>query len=214
MVEGKGGFVTLHDSLYYATPEDIAFFEQATAGLPKRLPDEPYHCGPQNVAAFRYAVLEASKCSDEIHDTRSVSVVEIGFNLGHSAACFLALGAHVWSIDIRLDQRVKSSIKSLERYGADFGFMFREFEWLYSVRTPDLAFIDGGHDYSDVKEDIELCRHHNITRFLFDDWYPHHGPGVQQAVFDSGLLPLAVIGSMAYCEEPSTRGFVKQPEIV
>jgi hypothetical protein len=120
--------MTLHDSLYYATPEDIAFFEQATAGLPKRLPDEPYHCGPQNVAAFRYAVLEASKCSDEIHDTRSVSVVEIGFNLGHSAACFLALGAHVLSIDTRLDERVKSSIKCLERYGADFGFMLREFE--------------------------------------------------------------------------------------
>jgi hypothetical protein len=204
--------MTLHDSLYYATPDDIAFFEQATAGLPKRLPDEPYHCGPQNVAAFRYAFYHSNAGKDKV--SWPPRILEIGFNLGHSAACWLEFGCEVTSVDVRIVDRTKLSVDHLKsKYGRCFVTNRCEYENGKSIPY-DLSFVDGAHDYDSVCEDIVFLRSHGIQRFLFDDWYPHHGPGVQQAVFDAGLLPLAVIGSMAYCEEPSLRGFVKQPEIV
>lgn len=209
------------DACYYRTRDDELLFERATAGLPQRGVEEPYHCGAHNVRAFRYALWETS-CGYKLdlpngRQVQDVRVFEIGFNLGHSAAVMLELGAaNVWSIDNRATPNMFEAAYILHgRHGDNFNF-----NGPVTVATcakpawqPTLAFIDGSHNHDEVVADILYCRDQlGITRFLFDDWDPHWGPGVQSAVYATGLLPLHVMGSMAYCVVAEAEGYFK-PEM-
>ena len=62
-------------------------------------------------------------------------------------------------------------------------FMFVPRDKLHNVFGKfDLAFIDGGHNFEDVFQDIEQCMIWGIKYLLFDDIYPRFGPGVMQAI--------------------------------
>lgn len=49
--------------------------------------------------------------------------------------------------------------------------------------VPDLVYIDGSHEYSDVASDYELARRLG-TKWIIGDDYGSHYPGVQHAVDD------------------------------
>lgn len=191
------------DALFYATEEERQWFDQVTAGLPVRDESEPYHCLAHTVRNFR-----------RVHEwAKPVTVLEIGFNLGHSAAIWLGLGASVWSIEKRCSMRIARALDILSnRFGSsrislvigDSAKVELPAGW---PRIYDLIFVDGGHELEDVRADIALGREMGVKHFLFDDWQPQFGPGVQPAIAEAKLLPLAVLGNMAYCVEPAATGY-------
>lgn len=208
--------MTDQEACFYRTLDDEALFNRATAGLPTRAPDEPYHCGPHNVRGFRVAITNQMQAK----------VLEIGFNLGHSAALMLELGAErVHSIDIRGTDRQKEAAGNLMiRHSLNSTCKQPPIKFTVQLDctvltcspppfTPTLAYIDGDHTYEGVMADIAYCRSLGITRYLFDDILPVWGPGVQKAIYASNLLPMAIVGSMAYCVVAEAEGYFKPDNI-
>tara|TARA_Y100000356_G_C11249954_1_gene286449 strand:- start:800 stop:1429 length:630 start_codon:yes stop_codon:yes gene_type:complete len=113
------------------------------------------------------------------------TILEIGFNIGHSATLFLDYcpdkKSKVTSVDLGIH---KDTIKASEAVKGHFGDRFR-FHLLNSKYmentlkhdTFDLAFIDGDHTHQGVQNDIQSCINLKIPYLLFDDWhtYDEHG---------------------------------------
>lgn len=165
-------------------------FDKWCAGLPIRKETTPYHSGPHSIRSMEAAFILAGRPS---------AVLEVGFCLGHSASIWFRLGAKkVTSIEIsdRPETLQAAEIVSA-KHGANFAFV-RPGESI-----PDqpygLMFIDGGHDFDDVYADAKRGLDLNIPFLLFDDYWPHWGPGVQPTIEKLNLLPVAILGAMALC---------------
>lgn len=184
-------------SLYRSTKDAWDVFQRATDFLPRRT-NEPYHSGPHNYQRFRMVW-------DLLHPRH---VVEIGFNLGHSAVIWLSLGAaHVHSIEVTWTAARQKAVDDIQaRYPNRFTI-----HWTHSRKAiemgevakfggqPGVIFIDGSHERDWVRSDILLGKALNAPYFLMDDYDSHHGAGVIQAVEDENLIPVAVFGTMALC---------------
>lgn len=109
-----------------------------------------------------------------------LSIVEIGFNAGHSAELFLQTNPHaqVLSFDLGdhsytplgaayLQQKFPNRHKII--YG-DSKTVVPNFQQTYSVQA-DIIFIDGGHDYETAKRDLLNCKRfaHSNSIVIFDD---------------------------------------------
>ena len=93
------------------------------------------------------------------------SILEIGFNIGHSATLFLDYcpnnNSRVTSVDVGIH---KDTLKASEAVKGHFGNRFR-FHLLNSKYIEntlkhdsfDLAFIDGDHTHQGVFKDIQSC---------------------------------------------------------
>ena len=59
----------------------------------------------------------------------------------------------------------------------------------------DYVFLDGGHDYQTVKNDLDCCREVVINggTVLCDDYDLSHAPGVKKAIDESGKGKLCVM---------------------
>jgi len=191
---------------FYRKPEHDTIYHRATHGLPLLMEGEPYGCGPHNYRAFEFAL---ARVKEAVQEQRPLRVFEIGFNLGYSASLFLENGCALRSIDIRGVPRMRSAAKTLQSRGGDFEMQF-EVTVDTCVRppwTPDLAFIDGAHDYASIRKDIRYCRDTlKVQRFLMDDWPLRYGD-TEKAVLSEGLLALHIMGSMAYCIVPEADGY-------
>lgn len=177
------------EALKYASEEDIAFFNKITEGLPTMAGKNgggldkfgvpiPHHSGPHILRHFR----------DAIEIVKPKSILEIGFNMGHSAAMWLNISnAKVISCDISSkDETVGGAKYLMENYKQRFEFYWRgAMEFVYSQPVLEgyfnLCFIDGAHDEENVSNDIMLCIDMKIPYLLFDDWYPRYGE-TQKAV--------------------------------
>ena len=191
------------DTLYRCTKADWDLFQRWTDFLPRRSDGEPYHSGPHNLHRFRmvYEML------------RPKHVLEVGFNLGHSAVIWLELGVNqVTSIQNTCGAKQVQACKAIgERYGGEHRFLHTDslnvlkdpttYQFIAGIRF-DLAFIDGSHERDWVKRDINLATALEIPYLLMDDYDGHHGPGVVEAVEDKGLVPLAIFGTMCLCRQP------------
>lgn len=191
--------------------DDKAMFSRLAGWLPRR-PESglsvdgsiiPFHSGPHVVRQLWMAIRIA----------QPLSVLEIGFNLGHSALLFLEMGVRcVRSIDIstRPETAEAASVLS-ERYGSDrFSLWTGDSKGMLDsiVKTRerfDLVFIDGAHDIDSVSADVVLGKSLKIQHFLFDDWHPHWGPGVIPAIQHHNLKVDAVLGSMVLCSDTGAR---------
>lgn len=179
------------DTLHLCTEEDRRRFTAWTMHLPARNEFTPYHCGPHSIRTMEMAYKLAG---------RPKSVLEVGFCLGHSASIWLALGAKkVTSIENSTRPETLEAAKRMkEKHGGAFSVI--EPQQAYPALVGyDLLFVDGGHEVNDVLRDGQTGLDLNIPWMLFDDYWPHWGPGVQPAIQTLKLKPIAVIGSMALC---------------
>lgn len=164
--------------------------------LPEFALDSPRGCGAHSYPSMRLFLRE-------VHPK---SLLEVGFNLGHSSLFWLRNGVEiVTSIEIRYDADVKAAETYLKEYALDRGDAFRlvtgDSIHSFPILTKgqfDAAFIDGSHEYEAVMGDIAGCLSLEIPRLFFDDWLTIYG-GVQQAIHDSKLHVLWVSGNQALC---------------
>lgn len=172
--------------------EDKAFFDKATGFLPARKETTPYHSGPHSVRSLRMAYELAG---------RPANVLEIGFCLGHSAALWLALGAEtVTSVESSdRDETIEACEIMERRFGRRFSFIYREDTAVTSFAHSSFAYVDGDHSLEGVDEDVRWLTKIGVKTLLFDDYFPHWGPGTIPAIEKYGLVPLAILGTMCLC---------------
>jgi len=169
------------EELLYASEEDWAFYNKIIEGLPtmggkngdgldKFGVPIPYHSGPHILRHFM-SVLDLVLPN---------KILEIGFNMGHSAMMWLNLcGAFIFSCDVsNKDETVDSAKLITANYPERFSYVNRKcdaFDMLVTMHKFDLCWIDGAHDDESITQDIELAKRLIIPYILFDDWYPRYG---------------------------------------
>jgi predicted O-methyltransferase YrrM len=175
--------------------KDQAIYDDACVPLPRRKETTPYHSGPHSVRMLRMAYELAG---------RPANVLEIGFCLGHSASLWLNLGArHVTSIDNSTRPETLAASNILRAiYGGDrFTFILRDNmnPTDFVRKNTGLIFIDGDHGVEGVDTDTAWALELGIPFILFDDFFKKWADGTQPAIEKHGLIPLAIIGTMALC---------------
>lgn len=195
--------------IFEHSPEDASLYQKLTADLPTLAGlkgtgldsnGEPmkFGLGPHSV-----------KCISEVAAlTNPTSILEIGFNVGYSAAMWLHFTqAKLVSVDISTSDETATAARLLkEMYPNRFHFI-REDSGKVLDRIQgwkfDLIFIDGGHLEPDVVNDISLGLALNVKYFCFDDWQNEWGPGVQPAFNKSSLELMKVMGNIALARNPA-----------
>ena len=116
------------------------------------------------------------------------SVLEIGFNAGHSADCFLSQGEDVTltSVDIAKHQYVLPCVNYIsDKYKDRFKFMIGDSRYTVPEITNkfDFIFIDGGHSEEIAYADILNCKQvaKPDTLVMLDDYCQAHGLEVMKA---------------------------------
>jgi hypothetical protein len=106
--------------------------------------------------------------------TNFKTLVEIGFNAGHSSSIMLTLfdDIKIKSYDIgQFDITKKNGIIVKEKFGDRFDLKITDSKYLTygEINGSDLLFIDGGHDYPIVSGDISLWEGSNVPYVVIDD---------------------------------------------
>lgn len=113
---------------------------------------------------------------DILHITQAKTMLEIGFNIGYSAAIWLSNGVQkLYVIDINNHKDTESALKATKTHFSDKEVYW----WLISSTSEDAkaiqfdkldaAFIDGAHDFDAVISDIQLSIDAGADWLIFDD---------------------------------------------
>jgi hypothetical protein len=193
------------ERIFLRTEKESAEFDRWCGDLPLREDSTPFHSGPHSIRQFRSALTLAGNPQ---------RILEIGFCLGHSARIFLGLlpKCEVISIDnSKRPQTLEAAELLYKTHGQRFALIHGESSHpglqilLKDNMAPfDLIFIDGGHETEAVRADVALGVGLDIPFYLFDDFWPHWGPGVLPAIRGFGLVPLASFGTMMLCASPES----------
>lgn len=189
---------------------DDMIFDFATRDLPDAGPPiATYHLGAAAVQFFRIVkrLIDPS------------SVVEIGFNLGHSACMMLEImdDLSVLSIDINDHEVIRQAAGIVSsKYPGRFSLLIGDsrspkVQANVAVRIkPDLVFIDGDHSAQGVENDILFALGLGAKAIAFDDVLPHFCPGAADMIHKYRLKILAATGNMALCA-PMNNHYKEQP---
>lgn len=114
------------------------------------------------------------------------TMVEIGFNAGHSSSILLTLfnDIKIKSYDIGQFDITHSNGKIVkDRFGDRHDLVIKDSTKLSvsDINDYDLIFIDGGHDYPIVSSDVKLFLKSNIKWCVLDDL---SNKGVKQAYYE------------------------------
>jgi predicted O-methyltransferase YrrM len=115
-----------------------------------------------------------------VSDDNVTTILEIGFNAGHSADSFLSANPNTYlvSFDIGSHNYVNVGKKYIDetypdRHELIIGDSLITVPDYYKKNKQkfDIIFIDGGHEYNTAKNDILNCRHmsHENTIVIVDD---------------------------------------------
>jgi len=192
----------------YPKSDDIDF-EQATQGLPEfELPFTIYRTGAAAIQFFRIIR----------YMVNPRRIVEIGFNLGHSASMMLHLipDASVLSVEINTHESVKRASEIVARkYQGRFQIVFgSSSDPLVQTNVvmkiqPRLVFIDGDHSIDGIDNDIMFAIRLGAEWIAFDDLLPEFGPGTIPGIAKHNLKVVAATGNMVLCRRPE--GYTEQP---
>lgn len=112
--------------------------------------------------------------------TGAKSMLEIGFNIGHSAAAWLHTPVETLHIvDIGRHQDTRPALEATHNH-----FSSKEIDWLiadsadestweWATFSVDLGFVDGAHDKVHVENDIRLCQQTQAKWIVIDDMTPN-----------------------------------------
>lgn len=173
-------FVVIGLIIYFLLNKQIEFL--AEPNLSKSL-DKYYSTLSCNVTeGYSKQVNGEVKLLKNLVKNKSItSVLEIGFNGGHSAELFLKENPniHVTSFDIGHHNYVKIGkeyidVKYPNRHTLIIGNSLKTIPEYYKKNTNkkfDIIFIDGGHDYDTSFGDLKNCRSlaHKNTIVIMDD---------------------------------------------
>jgi len=106
--------------------------------------------------------------------TNFKTLIEIGFNAGHSSSIMLTLfdDIKIKSYDIgQFDITKKNGIIVKEKFGDRFDLKITDSKHLTygEINGSDVLFIDGGHDYPIVDGDISLWEGSDVPYVVIDD---------------------------------------------
>ena len=152
-------------------------------GRDRSMPLTEGSLGPHSVRALR-AIAEIA---------RPRSILEIGFNCGYSAACWLNIcpDAKLVSVDISTRDRTMWGAAWLSSWFHDrFRLVLADSKFCGPTlpgRDYDLIFIDGDHSERGIRADVGLAMELRIPFVAFDDWWPIFGE-TQAAVRDIAAL--------------------------
>jgi predicted O-methyltransferase YrrM len=151
-----------------------------------------------NFEGYSQQVTDQTKMLISLTNKPNINVLEIGFNAGHSADTFLKNNSSLklTSFDLGAYSYNKTAKRFIdsnypERHTLIYGDSTKtipDFINKNPYTTFDVVFIDGGHDYSIVKADMENCMRLSTkdTIVIVDDtifnkeWIQHYTIGPTQ----------------------------------
>lgn len=126
---------------------------------------------------------------DILARTRAKTMLEIGFNIGYSAAVWLEAGIkHLYVIDIN---QHKDTLPALT--ATTLAYLDKKIAWLladstseeakvWSIHPIDISFIDGGHTYSVCMSDSLLSIDKGAKWLVYDDVIEQHSNGIWNVI--------------------------------
>ena len=118
------------------------------------------------------------------------TVVEIGTFCGATAAYMAQFAKHVHTFDIRnlYDLSTWRALGLADKIVFHHVKDRKEVRQIVKELEFDFAFVDGGHEYQDAKEDFEIVR--KCGRVLFHDIEHPKFPGVSKFIDEIGAIRL------------------------
>lgn len=122
---------------------------------------------------------------DILVKTKAKTMLEIGFNIGYSAAVWLEEGIkHLYVIDIN---HHKDTLPALT--ATTITYLDKKIAWIladstseeaksWNIHPVNIAFIDGGHTYSVCMSDSLLSIDKGAKWLVYDDVIEHHSNGI------------------------------------
>jgi predicted O-methyltransferase YrrM len=124
---------------------------------------------------------------DIIKTTSAKSMLEIGFNIGYSASCWLESGVtDLFIIDIGVHSDTIPALESTKKH-----YHNRTVDWIISdskhvdpslLPNVDISFIDGEHSYEAVLSDTALSISKGVSWLVYDDVIYNHENGIYAAL--------------------------------
>lgn len=190
------------DQRLYYPKTDAALYDEITCHLPKWGNGTTMHCSNVSIQCFR---MMARVC-------RPVSILEIGFNLGHSCEImfYLCSPNRIISVDINTaPDLLKARDLVAARHPGSFELITGDSKdpgtraMIASANSRgvpfDLVYIDGDHSVEGVNADVELALSLGPRFIFFDDLMDEWGPGTIPAIDRHGLKVIAAQGNMCVC---------------
>jgi predicted O-methyltransferase YrrM len=148
---------------------------------------------------------------DILSITNINSMLEIGFNIGHSASIWLELGVSKLNIiDINTHSDTESAVAAVvETYNnADISWWFgdstSEEAFLLDFDKVEAAFIDGEHSYIAALSDSYLGILNGAKWLIYDDVIKNHENGIHdviQLLVSIGLISIVKEYDMTWTEQ-------------
>jgi predicted O-methyltransferase YrrM len=143
--------------------------------------------------------------------TKASSMLEIGFNIGYSAATWLQSGIKtLYIIDINYHADTEKALHATKETFSD-----ATVEWLlansthqiardWNIPAVDIAFIDGEHTYEATMSDSMLSIEKGAKWLAYDDVIENHSNGIHKAISkleEQGLIELVQSWPMTWTEQ-------------